>query len=270
MQKKGFKTKIVISTLSAVLIIGSVITAKDYLKNQDTIVLANSTESTPSNLQNNSNNKKYEPISLSRLNKDTNNRISKKDEEKLIKNTTKALKKYFDVSFQPKGYDIDVTYYKAYKDIKASYSVNFYISKNQKLLNDPNNIGPDGFPKDKIKSKFKPEYFATYSEDMKLTGLYLSYMKWEKRSVPLSVEEAKKLAVEFLISNNMIVDGKPKFMGTTIISDFRTIVTFQNGTDGAIDVAVDIYAGKVEHFEYMSKERAEMILKPVEEGEGLG
>lgn len=53
-----------------------------------------------------------------------------------------------------------------------------------------------------------------------------------------------------------------------IMIQYQIVVTFENGPDGAISVAVDIKAGKMEHFELMSGERAEMICKP--KAEGLG
>lgn len=78
------------------------------------------------------------------------------------------------------------------------------------------------------------------------------------------------MAKEFLTAAELTEDGRTEMMGATIISDRRIVVTFENGPDGAISVAVDIKAGKVEHFELMSRERAEMICKPKVEGSGLG
>ena len=63
----------------------------------------------------------------------------------------------------------------------------------------------------------------------------------------------QKSAEEFRKSHEMIADSKLDFMGATIIADSRTVLTYGNGKDGAVQVAVDTYAGKVEHFEYEQK-----------------
>lgn len=192
------------------------------------------------------------------------------EEPELVQAATEALKKYFDITYDSAVYQTDVTYFEGFKDLQTSYSVSIDRPENWEIASNRENIGADGSPTAEALKKLKPQYFATFSETKELTGLYVSYMGWEKAEAPLSLEEVKAVAKEFLVSNEMIADGKIEFMGSTIISKNRTIVTYQNGKNGAIDVSVDTAAGKVDHFEYMSKERAEMILKPKSESELLG
>jgi len=192
------------------------------------------------------------------------------EEPELVQAVTDALAEYFDITYDPAAYKTNVTYFEGFNDLKPSYSVKIDWPGNWEIIVERENIGSDGFPTAEALKNLKPEFFATFSETKELTGLYVSYMGWEKAEKQLSLEEVKAVAKEFLVSNEMIVDGRIEFMGSTIISENRTIVTYQNGENGAIDVSVDTAAGKVDHFEYMSKERAEMILKPKSESELLG
>lgn len=95
-------------------------------------------------------------------------------------------------------------------------------------------------------------------------------MDWKQSEIPMSVEEAKKTAKDFLKTNDLTEDGIIKFMSAKLISESRTLLTYENGRDGAIQVAVDVLAGKVENFEYISRQQAIEISKPVKEGEGIG
>lgn len=184
----------------------------------------------------------------------------------LVEATIEALKKYFDISADISAYEVEDIYFKD----DGQYAVDLYAPGTYELIFTKGSIGADGFPTEETEAKLMPQYFATFSEDKELTGLYLSHMGWEKLEVPLKMEEAKKVAKEFLAAAELTEDGRTETMGATIISDRRIVVTFENGPDGAISVAVDIKAGKVEHFELMSRERAEMICKPKAEGSGLG
>lgn len=192
------------------------------------------------------------------------------DDPELVKAVTDALKTYFDVTFNAADYQIGVSYFEGFEDLKPSYSVVIDPPGNMEIRAKDENIGIDGFPTEEELKKLKPEFFATFSEDRELTGLYVNYLGWEKIEKPLSMEETKAVAKEFLLAHEMIKGGKIEFMGFAIISNDRTVVTYQNGKDGAIQVAVNIAAGKVEHFEYMTKERAEMILRPKAESELVG
>lgn len=196
--------------------------------------------------------------------------VCEKDDPKLIQAAVEGFEKYFDVTVDPSQFDVNVYAFEPFEDLEGSYSVDFSVPENYELLRADGSIGPDGFPLPEIKEKMRPQFYATFTKDKEIDGLYLSYMGWEVSEVPLNVEESKRAAEEFLKSHEMIADGKLDFMGATIIADSRTVLTYGNGKDGAVQVAVDTYAGKVEHFEYMSRKQAEIIIKPMEEGSGLG
>lgn len=82
------------------------------------------------------------------------------------------------------------------------------------------------------------------------------------------VERSKKAAEEFMQSHKMIADGRIEFMGATVISSTRISMLYGNGKYGAIQIAVDPYAGKVEHFGYWDGD--DIVTAPVKEGSGLG
>lgn len=179
-----------------------------------------------------------------------------------------GFKEYFGVTVDPSEFNVDIAYYEAFDDFEAEYLILFDAPGNREILTKEGNIGNDGFPVSEALEHLKPEFSANLTDKKEIKGLSLSYMGWEKSAVPLTVEESKKVAQEFLQSHNMIVDGRIEFMGATVISSTRISMLYGNGKDGAIQIAVDPYTGKVEHFGFW--DRDDMVTSPVKEGSGLG
>ncbi len=192
------------------------------------------------------------------------------EDPELVQAMTDALKKYFEVTYDPAQNDIDITYFGVFEDMDFGYSVNISPAENLEIYGKDEYIGDDGFPTEEALKILKPEFHATFSSNKELTGLYVSFLGWEDLTKPLSLEEIRTVAKNFLIEKNLIVDGKIEFMSSAIISSKRMVVAYQNGNDGAIIVGVDIASGKVEQFEYMTKERAELVMRPKSEAECVG
>ncbi len=192
------------------------------------------------------------------------------EDPELIQTAADALKKYFNVTYDSAVYQTSISYFEGYKDLKPNYSISISWPENWEITLNPENIGADGYPTEEALKKMKPEYYAIFSETKELTGLYVNYMGWEKIKAPLSLEGIKTVAKEFLVSNDLITDGQIKFMGSNVMTKNRVIVTYQNGKKGAVNVSVDPTTGKADHFEYMSKERAETLLGRKAESKQLG
>lgn len=190
------------------------------------------------------------------------------DDPELMQIAVDGFKEYFGVTVDPSKFNVDIAYYEAYDDFEAEYLIFFDVPDNREILSKEENIGNDGFPTPEALEKLKPEFSANLTDKKEIKGLSLSYMGWEKSAVPLTVEQSKKAAEEFMQSHKMIADGRIEFMGATVISSTRISMLYGNGKDGAIQIAVDPYAGKVEHFGYW--DRDDIVTAPVKEGSGLG
>ncbi len=194
------------------------------------------------------------------------------EDPELVQVTADVLKKYFDVVYDSAEYEGRVTYFAGYEDIDPNYLVLIEPKGNwnMNIIAKEESFAADGWYTEEALKQMKPEYSATFSDKKELTGLYVSFMGWEKAEKLLGMDEIKKVAKDFLTDNQLTVDGKAEFVSSSIISRQRTMVSYKNGADGAILVAVDPTTGKVEHFQYMSKERAELIMRPKTEAECVG
>lgn len=190
------------------------------------------------------------------------------DDPELLKIAVDGFKEYFNVTVDPSQFNVDIAYYEAFGDFEAEYMILFDAPGNREILSKEGNIGNDGFPVPEVMAKLKPEFSVTLTDKKEIKGLYLNYMGWEQSAVPLTAEQSKKVAEEFMQSHKMIVDGKIEFLGATVISSTRISMLYGNGEDGAIQIAVDPYAGKVEHFGFW--DRDDIVTSPVKEGEGIG
>lgn len=190
------------------------------------------------------------------------------DDPEVLQIAVDGFKKYFGVTVEPSKFNVDIAYYEAFDNFEAEYLILFDAPGNREILTKEGNIGNDGFPVPEALEKLKPEFVANLTDKKEIKGLSLSYMGWEKSAVPLTVEQSKKVAEEFMKSHKMIVDGKIGFMGATVISSTRISMLYGNGKDGAIQVAVDPYTGKVEHFGFWDKD--DIVTSPVKEGSGIG
>lgn len=190
------------------------------------------------------------------------------DDPKLQQIAVDGFKEYFGVTVDPSEFNVDIVYYEAFDDFEAEYLILFDAPGNREILTKEGNIGNDGFPVPEALETLKPEFSANLTDKKEIKGLSLSYMGWEKSAVPLTVEESKKAAEEFMQSHKMIVDDRIEFLGATVISSTKISMLYGNGEDGAIQIAVDPYTGKVEHFGFW--DRDDIVAAPVKEGSGLG
>lgn len=190
------------------------------------------------------------------------------DDPKLQQIVVDGFKEYFGVTVDPSKFNVDIVYYEAFDDFEAEYLILFDAPGNREILTKEGNIGNDGFPVPEALETLKPEFSANLTDKKEIKGLSLSYMGWEKSAVPLTVEESKKAAEEFMQSHKMIVDDRIEFLGATVISSTKISMLYGNGEDGAIQIAVDPYTGKVEHFGFW--DRDDIVAAPVKEGSGLG
>lgn len=191
------------------------------------------------------------------------------DDPVLIEQSAEALKKYLGVSVDTSQYEISVTFFEAVdEEDEASYFVFFEAPANRPLLLPEENIGPDGFPLPEIYRQLTPEYSISFSESKEITSLQSMYNQAD-RTAPISMEEVKSLAKDFVLAHKMIADGKLNIMGSGYGSNIA-MVLYENGKDGVVQVQVNPLSGKIEGFSYMTKSRAQLLMNPVEEGFGIG
>ena len=81
------------------------------------------------------------------------------------------------------------------------------------------------------------------------------------RTAPISMEEVKSLAKDFVLAHKMTADGKLNIMGSGYGSNIA-MVLYENGKDGVVQVQVNPLSGKIEGFSYMTKSRAQLFDEP--------
>ena len=136
------------------------------------------------------------------------------DDPVLIEQSAEALKKYLGVSVDTSQYEISVTFFEAVdEEDEASYFVFFEAPANRPLLLPEENIGPDGFPLPEIYRQLTPEYSISFSESKEITSLQSMYNQAD-RTAPISMEEVKSLAKDFVLAHKMTADGKLNIMGS--------------------------------------------------------
>lgn len=191
------------------------------------------------------------------------------NDQEIINKSVQALKTYLDISVDESQYEINVTYFEAVdeKD-EASYFVYFEAPVNRQYLQGES-FGTDGFPLPEVLKNLTQEYSLSFSASKELTSLQTLYAQQGTRNTPLSIEEVKTMAKDFLLTHKMTADSNLKFMGSGYGSNIAMAI-FENGKDGAVQVEINPRSGKIEGFSYMTKERAALLLNPVKEGFGVG
>lgn len=191
------------------------------------------------------------------------------NDQEIINKSVQALKTYLDISVDESQYEIRVTYFEAVdeKD-EASYFVYFEAPINRQYLQGES-FGADGFPLPEVLKNLTQEYSLSFSASEELTSLQTLYAQQGTRDTPLSIEEVKTMAKDFLLTHKMTADSNLKFMGSGYGSNIAMVI-FENGKDGAVQVEINPRSGKTEGFSYMTRERAELLLNPVKEGFGVG
>lgn len=118
----------------------------------------------------------------------------------------------------------------------------------------------------------KPDYSVSFLENGEIKDIYLLGMStvWEKAQKPPTVEEAKKLTKEFLISTKLFEEKNIECLGAGYANDTSIAVVYEDGKDGGIVVAVDVASGKIDCFDRMSRNRAMKWITPIETGSGKG
>lgn len=190
------------------------------------------------------------------------------NDQEIINKSVQALKTYLDISVNESQYEISVTYFEAVdeKD-EASYLVFFEAPVNRQFLQGEC-FGADGFPLPEVLKNLTQEYSLTFSVSKELTSLQTLYAQ-QGTNTPLSIEEVKTMAKDFLLTHKLTAESNLKFMGSGYGSNIAMAI-FENGKNGAVQVEINPRSGKIVGFSYMTRERAELLLNPVKEGFGVG
>ena len=93
---------------------------------------------------------------------------------------------------------------------------------------------------------------------------------WEDADRPPTVEEAKKITRQFLLSKKLSAEEDIELLGAAFNNDTSIAVIYKDGRDGAIVVTVDVASGKVDCFDRQSRGRAMRWITPIEAGSGKG
>lgn len=209
------------------------------------------------------------------LNSDSNRKSSfssgeEIEQQDLIDTAIKDVKNYMGATIDLSQCEPYVTHFEKQEGIAASFSVGFNVPENMKILSDDMNVGPDGYPTKEAKQMLKTEYYVSYSEDKKLLSISILNSKGEESQIPLSIGECKKIAEEFLKTKKLVKDGKIEFMISKVVADQRVYFVYKNGTEGAIGIGINTYSSKVEDFNYMDKEQAEIMTDPSKQVNEVG
>lgn len=199
------------------------------------------------------------------INKEKGGTLSGKVEQaeadpKMVQASLDALKSYFDITVNMEDYEVSTNHFEGSEDAKADTS--YYFSS-------PKNIGTDGFL---LKNPVMPSYDVLFFDNGELKAIYLLNMDLilEKPDKPVTVEDAKKIATEFMVSKQILPEDQIKLLGASVTNDISISVLYEDGKDGAVAVQVDVKTGTVGCFDRLTRERGMKWITPIEAGSGVG
>lgn len=198
--------------------------------------------------------------------------VEGKERQELIDTAVKDYKHYLEQTIDLSQWEPEVHYFEGWEGVPPLFEVDFKDpdNNNEKIFSDAKSVGSDGFATKEARQKLTPQYYIRYSEDKKLMGASVLYPKWEESDVPISMGECKKIVEEFLITKELVKDGKIEFITSKAIASHRAYFVYKNGTEGAIGIGINVYSSKVEDFEYMDNEQAEILATPSNEINAVG
>lgn len=190
-----------------------------------------------------------------------------KSDDVFIASAKEALSKYFDVNLaDTTGYSVDVQHMEALPeyDVEQQVAVTF--------LPDELNMGTvdEATVIDMENIATKPMYDVSFTEEGTVKGIHLSYTDWKNSEKPVTVELAKELAKEFVISHGLAEEGSLNILGGSATSADTITVVIRHKEGRALVIGVDSQAGRVRFFEDMLEKAAVKSVTPLEEGKGLG
>lgn len=97
----------------------------------------------------------------------------------------------------------------------------------------------------------KPMYDVAFTEEGDIKGIHLSYTDWKNSEKPVTVEAAKELAKEFVISHGLAEEGSLNMIGGSTTSTDTITVVIKHKEGRALVIGVDSLAGNVRFFEDM-------------------
>jgi hypothetical protein len=183
-----------------------------------------------------------------------------KDDGWYTKTGVEALAKYFNIEGDAQNYGSSVQYSPAMPEAGIDSSIEVLLwSKEYETT--ANQIPVNSMEK---------THHVSFAEDGTLTAAFIGKVGYEKLQTPANIEDAKRIAKEFLIANNMGEEGQIECLGGAFITADAITAAFQNKNGTVIEMGVDSTTGKVYYFEYTTKERAMKRLTPMKEGTGAG
>lgn len=190
-----------------------------------------------------------------------------KSEDVFIDSAKEALSKYFDINMaDTTGYSVNVQHMEALPefDIEQQVAVTF--------LPDELNFGTvaEDAVIDMEHIDTKPMYDVAFAEEGTIKGVHLSYVNWENSKKPVTIESAKELAKEFVVSHGLAEESSLNILGSTTTSADTITVVIRHKEGRALVIGVDSPAGRVRFFEDMLEKAAVKSVTPLEEGKGLG
>ncbi len=198
------------------------------------------------------------------VSRDPADRQQKTPSPEMVQKAAEALNYYFDVTLDTKDFEITSRF-----SPEEVYEGDLYKANTTLFFASPENREKTGvFTGEYV----TPEYMVSFLENGEIKDIYLSGMNtvWEDAQRPPTVEEAKKVTRQFLISKKLFAEKDIELLGAAFTNDTSIAVIYKDGKDGAIVVTVDVASGKVDCFDRQSRGRAMRWIAPLDAGAGKG
>ena len=198
------------------------------------------------------------------VSRDPADRQQKTPSPEMVQKAAEALNYYFDVTLDTKDFEITSRF-----SPEEVYEGDPYKANTTLFFASPENREKTGvFTGEYV----TPEYMVSFLENGEIKDIYLSGMNtvWEDAQRPPTVEEAKKVTRQFLISKKLFAEKDIELLGAAFTNDTSIAVIYKDGKDGAIVVTVDVASGKVDCFDRQSRGRAMRWIAPLDAGAGKG
>lgn len=190
-----------------------------------------------------------------------------KSDDAFISLAKEALRQYFDVNMaDTAGYTVGVQHMEVMPEFDVEQQIAVTFLPDELNLSD---VTEDAVI-DMENIDTKPLYDVTFTEEGAVKGIHLSYTDWENSDKPVTVETARELAKEFVISHGLAEENSLNILGSATTSSDTITVVIQHKEGRALMLGVDSLAGRVRFFEDLTEKSAVKSVTPLEEGKGLG
>lgn len=179
------------------------------------------------------------------------------DDSWYLEKGAKLLHTYFALDIDPASCGVMVQYLPAMPEIGSEAGISVLI-------------WPKGESDELTGKDLERSHNIELTMDGNIRSAFIRNQDAAKLDTPASVEDAKRIAAEFVKSRKLTGDFQPNCLGGAFITAEAISVGFSYDGEKSVELGVNSRTGQVYYFEYTTKERVMKRITPIKEGTGVG